>query len=66
MPIPSMIVELITLSELARHNNVDLETLKTEIDFNGNICHLYEINDSREEELNADGHDDTVLVDLWH
>lgn len=66
MSIQGQMIEVIPLSELARHNNVNLEQLKTEIDFNGNMCHLYEINDSRENELDADGRDATVLVDLWH
>jgi hypothetical protein len=60
-------IEVIKLSDLAKHNGVDLEKLKDEISFiSGNMCHLYEINDSREEELDAEGRDDTVLVDLWH
>lgn len=66
MAINGVQTEVIPLSELAKHNGVDLEKLKGEIDFNGNMCHLYEINDSREEELDADGRDDDVLVDLWH
>lgn len=66
MAIEGMMIEVIKLSDLAKHNGIDLESLKDEIDFNGNMCHLYEINDSREEELDADGLDDTVLVDLWH
>jgi len=66
MAINGVQTEVIPLSELAKHNGVDLEELKNEIDFNGNMCHLYEINDSREKELDADGRDDDVLVDLWH
>jgi len=69
MAINGIQTEVIPLSELAKHNGIDLEELKNEIaaiHFNGNMCHLYEINDSREEELDADGRDDDVLVDLWH
>jgi hypothetical protein len=66
MTIAGMMIEVIKLSDLAAHNGIDLEVLKEEINFNGNMCHLYEINDSRDDSLDADGRDDTVLVDLWH
>lgn len=58
--------EVIPLSELCSHNGLDLEEVKEQITFNGNMCHLYEIKDDLEnDDLDADGRDDDVLVNLW-
>lgn len=65
MAISGIQTEVIALSELVAHNGLDLDTVKEEIDFNGNMCHLYEIEECLDMELDADGRDDDVLVNLW-
>lgn len=65
MAINGVQTEVIPLSELAAHNGIDLDTLKEKIEFNGNMCHLYEIEDELDAELDADGRDNDVLVNLW-
>lgn len=66
MSINGIQTEIIPLSELVSHNNLDLDEVKEQIDFNGNICHLYDIKEYlQNDDLDADGRDDDVLVNLW-
>lgn len=65
MAIKGIQTEVIALSELAAHNELDFETFKEKITFNGNMCHLYELEDELDIDLDADGRDDDVLVNLW-
>lgn len=58
--------EVIPLSELCTHNNLDLDEVKEKLTWNGNMCHLYDVKDDLEDDdLDADGRDDDVLVNLW-
>lgn len=57
--------EVVDLSELMSHNNIDLEEAKSMIDFNGNMCHIYDVEEYLDVELDIDGLDDTTLVNLW-
>lgn len=65
MAINGIQTEVIALSELVAHNGLDLETVKEQITFNGNMCHLYELEDELDVDLDAEGRDDDVLVNLW-
>jgi hypothetical protein len=65
MAISGIQTEVIPLSELAAHNELDLDDIKLKIRFNGNMCHLWEIEDDLDVELDADGRENDVLVNLW-
>lgn len=66
MAISGIQTEVIPLSELVAHNGLDLESVKEEIDFNGNMCHLSDIKEYlQNDDLDADGREDDVLVNLW-
>ena len=67
--IPAMQTEIINLSDLVSHNKLDLEEIKDQLAnsplFNKNICHLYEVDEELEDlNLDLDGKDDTILVNL--
>lgn len=65
MSISGIQTEVIPLSELVAHNGLDLDTVKDQIQFNGNMCHLFDLEDELDMELDADGRENDVLVNLW-
>lgn len=64
--IPAMQTEIINLSDLVLHNGLDLDDVKDRLsNIDKNICHLYEVDEELEDlNLDLDGKDDTILVNL--
>lgn len=65
--IPAMQTEIVNLSDIVAHNKLDLDEIKDRLDsnINKNICHLYEVDEELEDlNLDLDGKDDTILVNL--
>lgn len=64
--IPSMQTEIVNLSDIVTHNGLDLDEVKDRLaNINSTICHLYEVDEELEDlNLDLDGKDDTILVNL--